>query len=337
MNEPAVHSTQAPRPTGTADGRAAHSDIQDLLLGIVGDVLGETQIGVDDSFFELGGDSITSIELVSRARKAGLRLEYQHVFEGETVAAMAEAVAGAEPGAEAGTEAGAQAESRPVSGGGALVELDAEARAEVDAAFAGAGPLDGIWPLTALQEGLLFHALYDQDKADPYLVQAPVMLTEAVDTERLRAAFDLLLGRHESLRAGFLLRRSGEPVQVIPAEVTLPWREIDLSGVPEQELRHRITDLLDADRSVRFDPVAPPLMRVTLVKLATDRSLMVLTSHHILWDGWSMAQSLTEVFELYATGGDTDHLPPAVPFRDYLTWLTEQDEDAGLAAWAQEL
>ncbi|WP_415954557.1 condensation domain-containing protein, partial [Streptomyces sp. KLOTTS4A1] len=164
---------------------------------------------------------------------------------------------------------------------GPLVELDAEGRSEVDAAFAGAGPLDEIWPLTPLQEGFLFHTLYDGpgagggtslragESTDPYLSQMPLTLTGDVDAEALRTAVQALVRRHPNLRAGFLVRRSGEPVQVIPAEVTVPWHEVDLTGIAEEsEREQRLRSLLDADRSARFDPVAPPLMRVTLVKLA---------------------------------------------------------------------
>ncbi|MEV6162543.1 condensation domain-containing protein, partial [Streptomyces sp. NPDC052052] len=325
MNEPAVQNTQAPEPQGTADGRVYRTERQELLLRLFAEVLDETDIDIHDSFFELGGDSVTSIELVTRARKAGLHLEYQDIFEGETVAALAESATEVEGG------------SGFVADAGPLVELDAEARTEADAAFAAAGPVEDVWPLTPLQEGLLFHALYDEKKADPYLIQAPVVLTGEVEPARLRAAFDGLLARHASLRAGFLVRSSGEPLQVVCEKPTVPWQEIDLGDLPDAEQRHRIAELLTADRSLRFDPVVPPLMRVALVRLAADRHVVVLTSHHILWDGWSMARALDEVFGMYAARGDASGLAPVVPFRDYLAWLSAQDEGAALDAWTEDL
>ena len=76
--------------------------------------------------------------------------------------------------------------------------------------------MEEILPLTPLQEGLFFHSVYDETQRIPYLVQAPLVLSGTVDAGRLRAAFEALLQRHAALRAGFVLRRSGRPVQVGP-------------------------------------------------------------------------------------------------------------------------
>ncbi|MEV6247795.1 amino acid adenylation domain-containing protein [Streptomyces sp. NPDC051742] len=327
MNQPAVQTAQAPEAISTADSRTPRTHRthrQDLLSTLFEEILGATDVGIHDSFFELGGDSIASIELVTRARAAGLALEYRDIFEGETVAALAEAA----------TEVVAGSDFVPAQG--PLVPLDADEQADVEAAFASSGPVQEVWPLTPLQEGLLFHALYDQDKADPYLVQAPLVLSGEVDTGRLRAAFAELLDRHASLRAGFLVRRTGTPVQVVPAGVELPWCEVDLSGVDEAEHPARLGRLLAQDRLDRFDPVAPPLMRATLVRLSAERHVLVLTSHHILWDGWSMSRALGEVFGR-GLGEGSAGLPEVVPFRDYLAWLSVQDQDEALTAWAAAL
>ncbi|WP_415954554.1 condensation domain-containing protein, partial [Streptomyces sp. KLOTTS4A1] len=182
-----------------------------------------------------------------------------------------------------------------------LLPLTAQERADIEAEVASPAPVQEIWPLTPLQEGLLFHVFYDEGKADPYVMQAPLALNGALDKEALRAAFQQLLNRHVALRAAFVGRRSGKPVQVIPAEVTLPWRELDFTDTPDERTqKRRIDELLHTDRRQGFDPAAPPMMRVTLVRLGDERHALVLTSHHVIWDGWSMAQSLTEVFELYA-------------------------------------
>ncbi|MEV6166586.1 amino acid adenylation domain-containing protein, partial [Streptomyces sp. NPDC052052] len=318
-----------PEFRGAEDSRAPRTPREHLLCELFAEVLGIEQLGIDDSFFELGGDSITSIQLSVRARSAGLDISPRDVFEAKTVVGLAET---AQSASAADTE-GAVADG----GEQPLPALDAEARADVAAAFSAAGPVEDVWPLTPLQEGLLFHALYERRPDDPYVLQAPVVLSGEVDAEVLRAAFQGLVRRHASLRVGFLVRRTGEAVQVVPAEVTVPWRELDLTGLPEEVQRERIDELLSADRAEGFDPVVPPLMRVALVRLAADRHVVVLTSHHILWDGWSMARALGEVFGLYEARGDESGLPPVVPFRSYLAWLNAQDEDAALDAWSDEL
>lgn len=118
-----------------------------------------------------------------------------------------------------------------------------------------------VWPLTPLQEGLLFHAQHDP--ADPYVVHTTIDLRGPLDAAALRAAADTLLRRHDNLRAAFRRRRNGEPVQVIPRHVETPWRELDLSGRPRDAAR-----VAEEERAARFDPAAPPLLRFTLLRLA---------------------------------------------------------------------
>ncbi|QMU77054.1 amino acid adenylation domain-containing protein [Streptacidiphilus sp. PB12-B1b] len=322
MDHAAVQAAEAPEFTGLADRRAPRTAREALLCDLFSTVLGTPDVGVDDSFFELGGDSVTSIALVTRAREAGLVLEYRHIFEGETVAALALTASEVEEG------------TGFVPRQGPLVDLDEEGRAEVTAGFAS---VDEVLPLTPLQEGLLFHALYNEQQADPYVMQAPLTLSGALDPDRLRAAFHGLMDRHEGLRAGFVVRRSEDPVQVIASQVQIPWQEVDLACLPHDAQQVELARLLGEDRLVRFDPARPPLLRVMLIRLAPEQHILLLTSHHILWDGWSMSRALNDLFTLYQTHSDPTTLPTPTPFRDYLAWLTQQDHTTALHAWNQAL
>ncbi|MFJ6655746.1 amino acid adenylation domain-containing protein [Streptomyces sp. NPDC091377] len=312
----------APRFTGSGASRPPRDPREELLCGLLTDVLGVTEVGVDDDFFALGGDSITSIQFAVRAHRAGLPLSPRDIFERRTVAELARTARRA-PDAGPGPQA-PEAPTDPLEGVGA------QERAEL---LDGFGPGTEIWPVTPLQEGLLFHAVYDHDTADPYTTQSPLDLTGALDGPRLREAFAGLLHRHPSLRAGFVTRRSGATVQVVPAHAELPWHDVDLTDLTEDERRTRVADLLHQDRLARFDPRRPPLLRVTLVRLAAERHLLLLTSHHILWDGWSMTRVLAELWHLYEAGSGA--LPEAVPFSTYLSWLDRQDPDEGPAAWGE--
>ncbi|MET9503373.1 amino acid adenylation domain-containing protein [Streptomyces sp. NPDC006622] len=199
------------------------------------------------------------------------------------------------------------------------------------------GDLVDILPLTPMQEGLLFHALYDVDGPDVYMVQQVFDLTGPLEAERLRAAAQALVARHPNLRAAFPQVTDGQPVQVIPAEVTVPWTEVDLSRLPEARAREELDRLGREDHRRRFDLARPPLLRFTLVRLAADRHCLLLTSHHILLDGWSTPIVVRELFTLYAGGGDAAALPRVTPFRDYLAWLGRQDRAAAEEAWRREL
>lgn len=117
--------------------------------------------------------------------------------------------------------------------------------------------LEAVLPLSPLQQGMLFHSLYDSEGVDFYNMQAPFELTGALDTAALKAACAAVLERHPSLRAGFLQRRSGEAVQAVAARVELDWAEADLSAFGATEQRARLGRLLAEDRERRFDMRRP--------------------------------------------------------------------------------
>jgi hypothetical protein len=124
-------------------------------------------------------------------------------------------------------------------------------------------------------------------------------------------------------------------VQVVYRRVRLPWAEVDLSGVADAEAR--AAELASEDRLRPFDLGRPPLLRLSLLKLGVRRYRILLTGHHILWDGWSVPVLVEELFRLYAAGGDDAGLPPVTPYREYLAWLARQDRPAAEQAWATAL
>ncbi|MGW0601615.1 amino acid adenylation domain-containing protein [Streptomyces sp. NPDC002776] len=197
--------------------------------------------------------------------------------------------------------------------------------------------LQDILPLSPLQEGMLFHNLFDGEELDAYNVQVFVELAGTVDTDRLRGAIEALLKRHANLRAAFRHEGLKRPVQLIPRAVTLPWREEDLSGLPEAEREAVAERIASEDRWRRFDLGKPPLMRFTLIRLGGGRTRLVMTNHHILLDGWSMPVLLRELMTLYTVRGDGSALPRVRPYRDYLAWLESRDREAARLAWTQAL
>ncbi|MEV5414527.1 amino acid adenylation domain-containing protein, partial [Thermopolyspora sp. NPDC052614] len=188
-----------------------------------------------------------------------------------------------------------------------------------------------VWPLTAMQQGILFHSLLDTTAHDAYQMQFVLHLTGEIDPDRMRAAGQALLDRHPNLRCAFPPDSAGGLVQVVPERVELPWRHVMTAG-GEQELRR----LLAEERATPFDPAVPPLMRMSLVRTAPDRAELVLTTHHVLFDGWSVPLLIEDLFRLYGNGGETWALPRVPAYRAFLDWLARQDRDAAAAAWAAE-
>ncbi|AIG79241.1 Hypothetical protein AJAP_32135 [Amycolatopsis japonica] len=191
--------------------------------------------------------------------------------------------------------------------------------------------IEDIWPLSPLQAGLVFHAVYDGEGLDVYIGHWVLELDGPVDAARLRAAWEALLARHASLRACFRQRKTGETVQIIARQVELPWREIDLSHLENPEAA--VHELAEEDRTKRFDLATAPLLRLTLIRLGDDSHRLVVTCHHAIMDAWSLPIVFDELSALYAAA----ELPEVTPYREYLAWLSRQDKTKALSAWTKEL
>nr|WP_239149042.1 non-ribosomal peptide synthase/polyketide synthase [Streptomyces sp. SID12501] len=316
LDRAALPAPQAVR----AETRAPRNEREHALTGIFAAVLKLEDVGIDDDFFMLGGDSITSIGVSSRARRAGLDLNPRDVFEHRTPAALAAAAAPV-------------AEVAALRSSFALTAEETERVHRLSPA-----PVEDIWPLAPLQEGLFFHSTYDDSALDVYTVHESFDLAEPLDADRLRTAVRVLLARNPSLRAGFTSEGLRQPVQFIVRDPDIPLEEVDLSGLPEAEQDVRLRELTDAERSRRFDLTRPLLFRMLLVRLGADRGdRLVVGRHLLLWDGWSAWIFLDQLFALYENGGDASTLPASGNYRDYLTWLEVQDTAVATGAWRRAL
>nr|AGS49396.1 long-chain-fatty-acid--CoA ligase [uncultured bacterium esnapd4] len=183
-----------------------------------------------------------------------------------------------------------------------------------------------VLPLSPLQEGLLFHHRLTGEGTDLYVGQVVIDLAGPVDVPAVRRAAQALLERHDSLRACFRPRKSGELAQLVVRSAPLAWQEVSASPAESEEL-------IDAERERRFDLATPPLLRFLLIRVE-DGYRLALTFHHVVVDGWSLP---VLVREFLALCGQSAALPKARPFGDYLRWLGGQDRDAALQAWRDAL
>ncbi|MGW8649593.1 amino acid adenylation domain-containing protein [Nocardia salmonicida] len=189
--------------------------------------------------------------------------------------------------------------------------------------------LSDVWPVTPLQSGMLFHALLAENSVDPYITQFVLDLDPSVDAERLHEAAQAVLDRHDNLRVAFATDAAGTPLQVVLDDIDVPWQAIDADDAAYQRIRA-------ADLATHFDMAAAPLLRFTLVRTEATAHLLV-TSHHILIDGWSTPLLLQELLTAYMIGGRSRRLQKVAPYRDYLAWLVDQDLEAARTAWRTAL
>ncbi|MEV5649231.1 amino acid adenylation domain-containing protein [Nocardia sp. NPDC052254] len=197
--------------------------------------------------------------------------------------------------------------------------------------------LADIWPLTPLQSGMLFHALLADTSTDVYITQYSVDLGGAVDARRLRTAAQSVLDRHDNLRVAFATDGSGDAVQIVLDRVEVPWREVDFTDLARDAAEAEAVRFAEADLAVRFAMDRAPLLRFTLIRLAPDAYRLLVTSHHILIDGWSSPLLMQDLLTLYAVGGRSRHLPQVRSYGDYLRWLTAQDPAAARDEWQRAL
>jgi amino acid adenylation domain-containing protein/non-ribosomal peptide synthase protein (TIGR01720 family) len=175
------------------------------------------------------------------------------------------------------------------------------------------GPAEDIYPLTPLQAGMLFHSLVD---SSAYVDEIALVLDGVSNPRALGAAWQRVVDRTPVLRSSVVWQDVDQPLQVVRRDVVLPvtYGSPELGG---------------------FDLTSAPLTRIAIEQLAGDQVRMTWTSHHILLDGWSTAQVFAEVCEEYRAIvlGHAPSLPARRPFRDYLRWLSSQDQVEAERYW----
>ncbi|MEU4203719.1 amino acid adenylation domain-containing protein [Streptomyces sp. NPDC026294] len=193
--------------------------------------------------------------------------------------------------------------------------------------------LADVWPLSPLQEGLLFQSVHDELAPDVYKSRWTLELDGPLDTGRLRASWRALVDRHAALRASFRRSASGAAVQVVARDVPLPWQEADVSHLPEDEASAAAAELAEREQRGRIDLATAPLWRLLLIRLGAERHRLVVLTHHVLMDGWSLPVLVTELSAAYEAGGDDPRPAPVTSYREYLAWLARQDKEAARDAW----
>ncbi|MFF8657460.1 non-ribosomal peptide synthetase [Streptomyces huasconensis] len=157
-------------------------------------------------------------------------------------------------------------------------------------------------PLTPAQRALLVTLVYGrhQDSPELYNLQLVLRLDGPLDAARLRAAGDRLLSRHAVLRTRFTVGEAEPEAVVAPEGLALPWREVDLRGLDAQAREEEVARLTQQQRGTPFELDAPPLLRLLLLRTGEERSVLALTHHHLVCDGWSQPRLLRELLAGYA-------------------------------------
>ena len=265
------------------------------LCRILAEVLGRDRIGIDDNFFELGGHSLLATQAVSRIRAAfSAEFSLRTFFESPTVAGMAVAIG----------------QGRTDAPSGVPLLLPRPRTEDIPLSYA----QQRLWYIDQLQKG---------DTA--YNLPFGLRLQGVLDVKALVESFNEIVRRHEVLRTSFPLK-DGVPVQRILPELKLGVEQIDLRRVPADQQEKAIRKNAGLLAGTTFDLVAPPLLRIKLLRLAEQNYLLLATMHHIIGDGWSTAVLEREISELYTcfVNGKGTSLPALkIQYADFALWERE--------------
>ncbi|XCN74104.1 MAG: amino acid adenylation domain-containing protein [Candidatus Electrothrix aestuarii] len=196
--------------------------------------------------------------------------------------------------------------------------------------------IEDIYPLSPMQQGLLYHALYESETG-VYFEQLQLTLTNLAPDE-FKAAWQLQLERHAIFRSVFVTEQD-QTLQVVLSHALMDWKMHDWREYSEEEQQKKLDQLLQSERAKGFDLAQAPLIRFDLIRLNELRYVFIQHSHHIITDGWSTPITFSEVRDSYLAfkRGQVPQLPRLRPYRDYIAWLQQQENTAVWDYWQHRL
>ncbi|MGN8278203.1 amino acid adenylation domain-containing protein, partial [Pseudomonas sp. SMN5] len=210
------------------------------------------------------------------------------------------------------------------------VPLAGLTQAQLDGLELSARSVDDLYPLAPMQQGMLFHSLYEHGSG--HYINQMCLDIEGLDPQRFEAAWQAAVDAHDILRSRFVWEQGERPLQVVHKQLRVPFTFLDWST--RADIAQALVERAGSEREQGFDLACAPLLRLVLVKTGPQHYHLIYTHHHILMDGWSNSQLLGEVLQRY----DGQALArPAGRYRDYIAWLQGRDAAASETFWREQL
>ncbi|HEY6350086.1 MAG TPA: amino acid adenylation domain-containing protein [Candidatus Angelobacter sp.] len=290
LDRKGLPASEEVRSEGSCPGPG--SPEEEILCGIIGEVLNVVRVGVQDNFFELGGHSLLATQVISQIRSLlDVELPLRAIFDAPTVVELAEKVSVAR-----------RARQAPPPG---LVLVDRPR--ELPLSFA----QQRLWFLDQMEPG-----------TGAYNLPFGLRLLGNLDRLTLERSLNAMIQRHEVLRTRFPVR-DGKPVQVIAPEALVQIQDIELGMVAEEKRETELAGLVSEEINRPFDLSRGPLLRVKLFRIAEQEHVLLVTTHHIAGDMWSTAIVVREFGQIYQAiiNGEEPSLPAlTVQYADFALW-----------------
>ncbi|GIJ21054.1 non-ribosomal peptide synthetase [Micromonospora lutea] len=255
------------------------TEVEEILAGSIASVLGLDAVGIDENYFVLGGDSIRSVMVTSRARARGVEVSVADLHAHPTVRACAEYL-------RSRTHREAPPELAPF----ALVS-DEDRGLMPD-------NVEDAFPLNLLQEGMIFHRDFAA-KSAVYHAIATIRIKVRFDADVMRMAVDQLVERHPMLRVSFDMGTFSQPLQLVHRRFPSPLQIEDLRDLSTEAQDERVQQWIEDEKARGFELDEYPLIRFMVQRLSDEEWQFTYGFHHEIIDGWSEALMIAELFGHY--------------------------------------
>ena len=293
---------------------APRTPIEEIIAEVWAEVLKLGKVGIHDNFFDLGGHSLLATQIISRVRDAfQMDIPLRTLFEKPTVAGLAERFE----------------EIHQKKQGLQILQLLPVSR-------------DKDLPLSFAQQRLWF-----LDQLEPgstvYNVPGTVRIRGQLNVAALDQSLNEIVTRHEVLRTTFSTV-GGQPVQIIASSLSLSLPVVDLSAQAETEREEDAQRLAREEARRPFDLARGPLVRATLLRLAHEDHVLLLSLHHIVCDGWSMGvfyRELSVLYQAFSNGQPSPLTALPIQYADFgvwqRQWLAGEVLETQLSYWREQL
>jgi acyl-CoA synthetase (AMP-forming)/AMP-acid ligase II len=302
------------QPTRHVDSPAQHTPVEEMLVGVWTQVLGLADVGLHDDFFQVGGDSLLATQLLSRVRDVmQVEVPLLTFSEAPTVASLALYLESAH-------------QEAPGLLVPPLVPIPRQGPLPMSVAQERLWQLNQVLPDTAL-----FNILY------------AMRLTGVLNVAALEQSYNEIVRRHEILRTTFATV-DGQPVQCITPPSTLPLMAQDLRALSEIERKVETQWLAWEEARQPFNLAQGPLLRARLLRLGEQEHTLLITTHHIISDGWSLSvlmRELAVLYQAFSTGSPSPLAELSIQYADFAHWQHQWRRSEAMASqlayWQQQL
>ncbi|RJG17684.1 non-ribosomal peptide synthetase [Paenibacillus thiaminolyticus] len=198
--------------------------------------------------------------------------------------------------------------------------------------------IQNVYPLSPMQEGMLFYSLLQEDPG-MYCLQLSLTIEGDLNLDAVQRSFDALLQKHDILRTIFVHEKLQKPRQIVLKERTAKVVFENLLDLSPEQRKERWEAYEREDRSKGFDLAKDVLFRVAVFRTGERNWRMLFTHHHIILDGWCFQIVMRDFFDIYATllGGGALSGEASPPYSSYIQWLDKQDRKEAVQYWRKRL